>query len=160
MNAGEEIRSQLGSLGGRKAIILGVGNSLKGDDGAGPRVCELLRGETSAEVIDAGTVPENYIQKIVGKGPEVLLVVDAVDFGGQAGALRVLRPEQLDSVVISTHTLSPRVFVDMICGQIDVGVYFIGVQPAQVGLGEEMSGAVADSVNELADILAEIFAVQ
>jgi len=78
----QEIFEQLDKLRGSSVIIVCVGNILKGDDAVGPLVCEQLhRLKISAHLIDAGTVPENYIQPIIKKAPQNLLLVDAIDFG-------------------------------------------------------------------------------
>jgi len=149
---------QLNELRGTKTVIVGIGNTLKGDDGAGPLVCEKLqKAKVSADVIDAGTVPENYIQPIIKKAPQNLLVIDAIDFSASAGTMNIFRPQQLNSLIISTHTLSPRLFVDMVTQAIDVNVYFIGIQPAQTKLAEAVSEQVNNAVERLVRILAEIF---
>lgn len=138
-------------------VIVGIGNTLKGDDGAGPLVCEQLREKVCVEIIDAGTVPENYIQKIIKKAPQNLLVTDAIDFGAPAGTIKIFKPEQLDSFVLSTHTLSPRLFVDLVCKEIKVDVNFIGIQPAQMQLGQPLSEQVSEAIQWLADTLTRIF---
>ncbi len=152
---------QLSRLVAAETVILTIGNTLKGDDGAGPAVYQRL-GTTKicAELIDAGTVPENYIQAIVKKSPHNLIIIDAADFGGSAGDIRIFRTEQLDSVAASTHTLSPHLFIEMIRAQIEVAVCFIGIQPGQTGLGEGLSGPVEEAVAGLADVLAEVFGPQ
>ena len=61
--------------------------------------------------------------------------------------------------MISTHTLSPRIFIDMICKEVKVGVYFVGIQPVQTGLGEGMSAPVSEAVERLCKILEGIFPV-
>ena len=152
----KELRESLSFPGKSKTIILGIGNSLKGDDGAGPALCERLKGKIGSEVIDAGTVPENYIQVIIKKNPQVLVIVDAVDFKASPGSIKVFRPEQLDSVIISTHTLSPRVFIDMIRSEIETDVYFVGIQPAQAKLAEPISPEVNEAIGLLEKILTEI----
>ena len=141
-----------------KTIILGIGNILKGDDAFGPLVCERLRGERiCAEIIDAATVPENYIQTIIKKSPQNLIIIDAIDFGAKPGSIQVFETEQLNSLVISTHTLSPRIFIDMIRQNIELDVYIIGVQPKQTQLGLSLSKEVEQAINDLTTILKEIF---
>ena len=85
MSPDRPLFEQLNKLHDPATIILGIGNMLKGDDWAGPLVCEqLATAKISAELIDAGTVPENYIQRIIKKAPRTLLVIDAIDFGADA----------------------------------------------------------------------------
>lgn len=149
---------RLKELRGSGTLILGIGNTLKADDGAGPLVCQKLRESgTCAQVIDAGTVPENYIQRIVEKAPENLLVIDAADFGTAPGTIRIVEPGRLNSCGFSTHTLSPRVFLDLIARQIKVNVYFVGIQPAQVVLGQNMSDEVTRAVELVANTLLRLF---
>jgi len=148
---------QLRKFRGSKTLIVGIGNTLKGDDGAGPLVCQRLSGKVCAEIIDAGTVPENYIQPIVEKAPQNLLIIDAMDFGASAGTINIFKPEQLSSVVTSTHTLSPRLFTQVVCQNIEVNVYFVGIQPAQIGLGQSVSEPVSRAIQQLAQTLAKTF---
>jgi hydrogenase 3 maturation protease len=165
MGTGEPLFEQLNKLRGgvppSRSIILGIGNLLRGDDGAGSLVCQhLQRFKIGAEIIDAGTVPENYIQPIVKKAPANLLIIDAMDFGASAGTIRVFKPEQLSSYALSTHTLSPHLFVDIIKRQVKADVYFIGIQPAQTHLGQAVSGQVDQAIQQLSRVLAEIFPPQ
>jgi hydrogenase 3 maturation protease len=157
MGYNKELSEQLNKLRNSSTVIIGIGNTLKGDDGAGPLVCEQLSGKVCAELIDTGTVPENYIQTIIKKAPQNLLIIDAIDFGASAGTINIFKPEQLNSLVLSTHTLSPRLFVDMVCREIKVDVYFVGIQPAQIQLGQPQSAQVSQAIQWLVGALTEIF---
>ena len=158
MSPDKSLSEQLNKLRDSSALILGIGNILKGDDAAGPLVCRRLKeAKISAGLIDAGTVPENYIQRIIKKAPQTLIVIDAIDFGAEAGTIRIFKPEHLDSLVVSTHTLSPRLFIDVIRRSIRVDVYFIGIQPAQTQLGQPASTAVSQAIEELSAVLTEVF---
>lgn len=157
MGTDEKLFEQLNKLRNSNTVIVGIGNTLKGDDGAGPIVCQQLAGKISAELIDVGTVPENYIQPIIKKAPQNLLIIDATDFGAPAGTIKLFKPEQLNEFTFSTHTLSPRLFVDMICKSINVDVHFIGIQPAQTKLGQSLSEEVNKAVNVLINTLTDIF---
>jgi hydrogenase 3 maturation protease len=159
MSPDKSLTEQLNKLRGSSALILGIGNTLKGDDGAGPLVCQRLEAaKISAGLIDAGTVPENYIHRIIKIAPRTLIVIDAIDFGAEAGTIRIFQPEQLNSLVVSTHTLSPRLFIDFVRRSVRLDVYFIGIQPAQTQLGEKPSAAVNKAIEKLSAVLTEIFA--
>jgi len=157
VSTADEVLEKLRELRGYRTIIVGIGNTLKGDDGAGPLVCQQLYGKVCAGVMDVGTVPENYIRPIVKSTPENLLVIDAIDFGASAGTICMFKPEQLNSAIISTHTLSPRVFVNVVCEETEADPYFVGIQPAQTQLGQSMSPNVRQTVQWLVDVLIEIF---
>jgi hydrogenase 3 maturation protease len=154
----QQIFEQLNKLHGSSTVIVCIGNILKGDDAVGPLVCERLRREKiSAHLIDAGVVPENYIQPIIKEAPRNLILVDAIDFGAEPGTIKLFETEQLHSLGISTHTLSPRLFLDMIRQSVELNVYCIGIQPAQTQLGQPISTQVARAVQLLCDMLRDIF---
>lgn len=158
MAIGEQLFEQLNKLHGSKTVIVGIGNILKGDDGVGPMVCQQLRhAKVCAELIDAGTVPENYIQPIIKKAPQNLIIIDAIDFGASPGTISVFKPEQLNSSALSTHALSPRLFIDVICQEISVDIYIVGIQPEQTQLGQPLSAQVSKAVQSLVNSLSSIF---
>ena len=153
----DQIFEQLNKLRGSKTVLVGIGNTLKGDDGVGPLLCRDLTGKICAELINADTVPENYIHPIIHQKPQSLIIIDAVDFSASAGTIKIFKPDQLGSVAHSTHALSPHLFIDMIRKSIEVDVYFIGVQPAQVGFGQSVCAKVAEAIQRLVDIFCDIF---
>ena len=58
MQSQQQLLEQLVKLRGSRTVILGIGNTLKADDGAGPLVCQRLRESgTCAELIDSANVP-------------------------------------------------------------------------------------------------------
>ena len=153
-----QVFEQLSNLRGSKTIIVGIGNTLKGDDGVGPLVCEQLRqAGIAAEIIDAGTVPENYIQRITKKAPQNLLIIDAIDFGAGPGTIKIFEPHELNAFIVSTHTLSPRLFAELVSRNIKVDIYFVGIQPAQTQLGQSVSAEAAQAAEQLSQSLADIF---
>jgi hydrogenase 3 maturation protease len=158
MGVDKKLVSRLKALRGTRTVILGIGNTLKGDDGVGPLVCQrLTEGGAGADVFDAGTVPENYIQPIIKKTPQNLVIIDAVDFGAAPGTIKLFEPEQLSTIGVSTHAPTPRLFIDIIKKSIEVGVYFIGIQPAQTQIGQPITPQLTQAAEDLASLLLNIF---
>ncbi len=64
-------------------VLLCVGNSMMGDDGAGPLLAEKCAAAPKGHwvVIDGGSAPENDIVAIRELRPTRLLIVDATDMG-------------------------------------------------------------------------------
>lgn len=153
MIGGDKFRERLEGWRGSRIVILGVGNTLKGDDGFGPLVCAALANKVAARVIDAGTVPENHLRPLIQAGPQLLLVIDAVDFGGAPGAVGVFTLDQINDVAFSTHALSLRLFVDVLRTEIEVDVLLLGVQPIGTQLGQSVSAPVQASIREVAETL-------
>jgi len=159
MHAGPEndLLEQLSPLRGTRVVIVCIGNRLKGDDAAGPKLADMLLGKIGADVIDAATVPENYLQRIRKLAPQHLLIVDATELGAPAGTIRLLSPDQLAAAVISTHYLSPHLFIELLCKDSGTQAHFIAIQPAQTALCAGLSPPVADAVHRLATILLQLF---
>ncbi|MCK9604702.1 MAG: hydrogenase maturation protease, partial [Candidatus Omnitrophica bacterium] len=90
-----------------KVMILGIGNTMRSDDGAGSILAARLKDKVPPEVIDAGAAPENYLEKVIQKKPDTVVIFDAADFGGKPGELRILEAEDLKTAnLFSTHNAS------------------------------------------------------
>jgi len=120
-------------------------------------VCERLAGRVSAKVIDGGTTPENYITPILQASPDILLMVDAIDFGGRTGQIRLCALDELQRFAVSTHALSLHLVIDVIRREKKLEVYLIGIQAAQTKFGDGLSTAVQAAVETLADTLIGLF---
>ncbi|MCK5000012.1 MAG: hydrogenase maturation protease [Anaerohalosphaera sp.] len=155
----EQLFECLSKCASQKTIIVGIGNTLKADDGVGPAICERIRSVIPVDVIDTGTVPENYIQHIKNKRSRNIIIIDAIDFAGVPGSIKIFSPDQLDTMMLSTHILSPKFFVDMITADNDTEVIVIGIQPASTELAKPLSVDVEQAVQRLAEILKKALAV-
>ena len=159
MDFEHQLRAKIASVPVSKLLILGVGNTLKADDGVGPAVCEGLKPILPGQVIEGGTAPENYVQKILNFAPKLLLIVDAMDFGGEPGTIRLFEPEELGGGLSSTHALTPRTFTDLIAGQCGTEILYVGIQPGDVTMGAAMTcvmeAAAKECVRCIADVLSE-----
>ena len=140
-----------------KILVVGIGNTLKADDGIGPQICSLLKTSISDNIIDAGTVPENYIQVITRKNPEIILFIDAIDFDASAGKIRIFDPDDLSTAGLSTHTFSPRLLTDIIDQKIKAKIYFIGIQPKTTQIGKPMSWEVKSAKEDLLKQFKRLF---
>ncbi len=136
-----------------RVCLLGVGNRYRRDDGAGSLVAEQLEGRTGALSIDAGEVPENHLEKVARSRPDTILIVDAVDFGGAPGELRVLEPGALASSGPSTHGLSLQMTADFLRTRTQARLAVLAIQPAEIALGTELSAEVSHAVRTLKEIL-------
>ncbi|MHC4124135.1 MAG: hydrogenase 3 maturation endopeptidase HyCI [Planctomycetota bacterium] len=157
MNVSAQLVQRIKKLKSAETLILGIGNRLKGDDAVGPLVCDLLKEHVSAHIIDAGTVPENYIFPILKLAPKNLLIIDAVDFSAEPGCVDIFDIEKLNVHAISTHSVSPRLFIDVLRSNIPLDVYLIGIQPAGTQLGQDVSPEVSEAIGGIVDVLCEIF---
>jgi len=157
MTADRELLDRLGPWRDATAVILGVGSVLSGDDAAGPLTCERLAGRVSATVIDGGTAPENHLRPILDARPEVLFVIDAMDFEGDPGQIRLFGPEQTRDFAFGTHALSLHLLLRILRQEREFRVCLIGIQAEHTRLGDNISPAVQAAVETLADIFVQVY---
>jgi hydrogenase 3 maturation protease len=110
-------------ISGKKFLFLGVGNHERGDDAIGTVVVSKLRTEHK---LDCGPVPENYTGKIRRMEPEVIIMIDAVDFGGNPGELILTEAENAKGLTLSTHSMPISIFCKMLPKS---KIYLLGIQP-------------------------------
>lgn len=138
--------------------IVAIGNILRGDDGLGPKLIELLKSKTlNAALFDCGTAPENYIFPILSVSPDTVILVDAADIGKAPGSAKVFGIDEISNVSFSTHNPSPRLFTDLLkTGRDDLNIFVISVQPKTTALGAKLSDEVLKGLDDLADIFTEV----
>ena len=152
----QNLHDQLKDVITPDTLILTIGNTLKGDDAAGPTLAEKLKPVIGDRIIDAGTVPENYIQPIINKNPKIFLIIDAINFDTEPGSIKIFPPEKIKSMAVSTHAPSPQLFLDVIKSSISPEVYFLAIQPEQTTLGEPLSPTVQLAVNTVANTITDL----
>jgi hydrogenase maturation protease len=146
-----------------KVNILGVGNTLMGDDGVGPAAVERLaaRGVPAhVRLHDAGLAASDVLGRLDPDDP--LIVIDAVCAGGPAGAVYQVdvdasAAESLPGTAISLHELSvaPALAMEALTGRVFSNVTVFGVEPARVAWGEGLSPAVASVLDRLVDAVLD-----
>lgn len=150
------LESTLRELLSDHVCIVGVGNRLRGDDGAGPTVIDQRGANTRGTWIDAGVTPENYLETIARANPVTILIVDAVDFGGSPGECRLLDPADVETLVISTHAGSLSMIADYMSARVGAEFRVLGIQPKTINIHEALSDPVTQSVRELAAMLSDL----
>jgi hydrogenase 3 maturation protease len=143
---------------GKKTLLICVGNRLRGDDGLGPYVAESLKGGVwNMRVIDCGTTVENHLQDILNLRPEVLLMVNAVDEGREAGTIIQREFEnQASGRTASAHTVPLETVVLLIrslMAQEGIRAYLLGVQ---AGSFIQFSDTVREAARTIARSLREV----
>ncbi len=88
-------------------IIMGIGNELNGDDAIGVLIVRKLKRKLKDwEIIDAGTMPENYTSKIERLNPELLVMIDAIeDKELPPGDVKIVEPSHIGKLALSTHSI-------------------------------------------------------
>ena len=130
-----------------KRLLLGVGNCLSRDDGVGPAVARKMVASDWLAV-DCGTAIENATGIVSRERPDLLVIVDAARMGLPPGSIRLLSIEGADRMLVTTHGL-PLSFVLERVRDVAQKALLIGVEPADLSLGEGLTTPVAQAAGRL-----------
>lgn len=142
----------------KQTLILGVGNILLQDEGVGVRVLEQLQQRYSfpdgVQLLDGGTMGLdliNYLENL-----DYLLVLDAVDSARPPGSILCLENDEIPALL--QHKMSPHqiglsdiLSVARLRDMMPSHVVLIGIQPASLQTGLELSPDVAAHMDTLID---------
>ena len=145
----------------RRVAVIGIGNRLWGDDGAGPELLRKLKEEWGMQeprlnsqgqcfFIDAGESPEDWLIRIADLKPDVILVIDAMDLHAEPGSIAILESEALpEAFCYSTHRLPLRTLLHL-WEKSGSKALVLGIQPKDVIFREGLSPEVKMSIDSLA----------
>lgn len=138
-----------------KTLILGIGNTLLRDEGAGIHAIRMLAQQTAGrddiELLDGGTLSFTLAGAI--EDAEQLIVIDAAQLGGDPGMTRVFEGEQMDAYVggnrkRSVHEvgLADLLMIACLADHLPQKRALIGIQPHDIDWGEQPSPFVAAAI--------------
>jgi hydrogenase maturation protease len=132
------------------AVVIGIGNTWRGDDGVGWRVAERLdelMGD-EVEVVQLDGEPARLIE--AWDGARIALVVDGVRLGIAVGTVVLLSTEEVppDQVGASTHAmgLSYAVRLGEALGRMPTELVVVGVEVGDVTVGHHLTPEVAVAI--------------
>ncbi len=137
-------------------MILGVGNTLRGDDGIGPVLIRNLQGKVGCGLLDCGETPENYLQKIIDFRASTIIIVDAADWGGPPGEIRQIRLEEISNPSFSGHTASLGLSLDYLRAYLRARIIIIGVQSGKREFLDPLSPEAKRALEILEDRLVRL----
>jgi len=157
--------------GSVELLVLGLGNPLLGDDGAGLLLLDELQRDAAGwgarvEFLDGGTQGLMLLDRVAGR--PTLLILDAVALGGAPGTVHVLRDVEalgLDSHHIQTAhegNAGELLAAALLLGECPGQVFVVGIEPAQVktgiGVSEPVRAALPAAAAAARGIVEEVMA--
>jgi hydrogenase maturation protease len=144
-------------------IVIGVGNRDRGDDAAGPLVCDRLQ----ARPHDATTTIRTFVCEgsildlaLLWGHDDHVVIVDAMQVGSEPGRI-VTFDATADPLptpgALSTHEIDVSVAVELAraIGRMPARLLLIGIEAAQTEWGTPPSPAVEAAIDTIVDLLAE-----
>ena len=140
----------------RETLVIGVGNILLTDDGAGICAMRQLRDSKPAlantQFLDAGTL--NFMLSTEIERADNLIIFDAADLGEEPGAVQCFLNEELDDFLCSgsrsAHEIGIADLMDFarLLDRIPSNRALIGLQPEIIDWGEWLSESVEAAIPE------------
>lgn len=139
-----------------KVALIGIGNSMRGDDALGPLLIDRLTGKVDAVLVDAGEVPECYTGRIIDENPDTIILVDAVDLGVEPGSAVLVEPNQLDGISSSTHNMCLGILARYLQDASEARTFLLGIQPKDIALGHLITPEVEGTLDVIEQSLIEL----
>jgi len=146
-------------------LVLGIGNILLSDEGAGVKAIEELKDRYdcsgAVEFVDGGTIGLELLPYFEGRSH--ILIIDAVKTGRKPGTIvRIEDPPAYFSSKTSPHQigLADVMGIAVITDIMPKNITLFGIEPKQLSTGLDLSTEVARNLSQLVDmVVAELKAI-
>ena len=148
----------------KATLVLGLGNTLLGDEGIGVHAVQRLRARycfpQATQVLDGGTLGLDLLPYV--EDADRLVVIDAVQMDAEPGTVVRLEGEEVPaflSVKVSPHQMGlPDILAAAkLRGRYPGDIVLWGVQPGVIDTTLELSAPVASKVDALVEgVLADL----
>ena len=143
-----------------QVVVLGLGNILLSDEGAGIKAIEELRRRydvsDSVDIIDGGTMGLELLPYFEGRSH--VLIIDAVKTGKPPGTIvRIDDPPAYFSSKTSPHQigLSDVMGTAALMGHLPEHIVLFGIEPKRLSTNLHLSRDVARHIHRLVDMVVE-----
>jgi len=131
-------------------LIITIGNSYRSDDGVGPYIArQINKYKKDFTILNAEDQPENIIDEATRLKPGKIVIIDAADFGGMPGEIRLIEKKDIPDTSLSTHSFSPNILAAIIEEDTGADVLFLGIQPESIQFGEGISKPVKEAAGKI-----------
>jgi hydrogenase maturation protease len=150
--------------GQKKILIMGIGNTLLQDDGAGVHVTQGLRATAGkmpeVSIVDGGTLGLSLLPEL--ENASDLIVVDAGEIGGRAGDIKVFENEAMDQQLsgkkstVHELSMSDLLAAATLTGHQPERRALVAIQPASIEWGLEPTSDVRKAIPLAAELVNEL----
>ena len=149
----------------KNTLVLGIGNILMGDDGAGVSTINKLKLEISEDehlkIIDGGTLGLDLLNFI--EWADVLIIIDAIDIKKTPGTIiKTIINSELDLKTSKTSheiDLEDLLFSAKLLDILPEKIIFFGIQVKNVAMEYGLSKEVENKLDELSEHIKSELAI-
>jgi hydrogenase maturation protease len=141
-----------------RIVVIGVGNLLQRDEGIGIHAIQALEKidlPTDVKLVDGGTSPDLIAYTRAG---DKMIIIDCAKAGGQPGDVYRFKPEDLKAgkgTLTSAHEMGVAENLNLmsLAGNKPKDVVIIGIEPAEIDWGMELSDTLKKRLPELIKVV-------
>jgi len=144
----------------KKIAVLGIGNVYRKDDGVGSLIIQKLEEYSLPEnvkLFNCETVPENFTYAVRSFNPTHIILVDSALLNQKPGTVKLVSPEKIGGITVSTHTLPLTFLVKYFEEFIGAKTVLVAIQPKNVDFGFGLTVEVEKTLRNLVKVLVRIF---
>ena len=148
-----------------KTAIIGIGNPLMGDDGAGIAVLNKLKGRKSElpgdiDYIEMGTGGIDLVHILADY--DRVVIIDAAEFGGQPAEVRKFRPSEVKTLKTQGYSLHDwdlftSLEISKRMGELPDDIWVVSVQMVDASPVDHMPPQVEAAVEEMVEMVLGLF---
>ena len=144
-----------GELSNAKIAVIGLGNSLRRDDGIGIMVLESLLNNykrQGVEYLNFGIASFDLIHRL--QDYDTVLLIDAIAAGLPAGELKIFELKEIsfskEYRAVSSHELNLKDIFELSRRfNLKTKIYVAGVQMQDISLGESLSDPLKENLEDI-----------
>jgi len=145
-----------------KAVFIGVGNELRGDDGVGIYIAEKLVNAGLGNVVVCHMEPMNCLESVFRDyDVDAVFIIDAVESSLEPGTIIIGTLDEVSDIMQphSTHSIPLNILVKLLTliSSKNIKVYVIGIQILNTELLTNISPEVLTSANEVVNALTKLY---
>lgn len=140
-------------MNSKKYFLMGIGNTLRGDDGIGSIIARKFK-DNDWLSLDCGVAPENFTSIIKKNKPHLVVLIDVVEMDLKPGEFKIIPLEKINTMHLTTHSI-PLSFLISYLKNFTREIIFIGIQPKIIDYSTSISPEILKSSQEIIKILKD-----
>ncbi len=149
-----EIKKTLNLEKNEKTLIVFIGNKLRSDDGIALFIAENIKDlPDHITILKIENNPEYIIDHALSIVPLKIIIIDAANFNGSTGDIKLIPYEFIPESSLSTHTFPLKLIIKILEEDTNSKVLFLGIQIKNTSLGETITKKVKDAADEIIEYL-------
>ncbi len=146
-------------------LVLGLGNTLLGDEGVGVHAIRRMQqpafGLDNVELLDGGTL-SFVLAGSIGDA-ENLIVIDAANLDSPPGTVRLYEDEEMDEFVMSNKncsvhevSLADLLVIARLSDELPQRRALIGIQPQTIDWSDSLTDSVAQALPDACEMVRDL----